>query len=78
MATHSAANDIKDVDYVVIYRFADAEKSQAIAQFQRLVEALASVGLTTEVRNGEKHSVMVFVKDASEKELWAEVYRSRY
>jgi anoctamin-10 len=36
------------------------------------------VGLATEVRNGGKHSLLVFVKVASEEHLFGEVYRSRY
>ena len=38
---------------------------------------LASVGLATEVRNGEHHSILVFTKVASEEHLFGEVYRSR-
>lgn len=42
------------------------------------MQTLASVGLATEVRNGDKHSVLVFVKVASEEHLFGEVYRSRW
>lgn len=66
-----------DVDYVISYRFATADKAVAVAKFEQLVQALASVGLATEVRNGDKHSVLVFVKVASEEHLFGEVYRSR-
>ncbi|KAK4995541.1 hypothetical protein LTR66_004654 [Elasticomyces elasticus] len=66
-----------EVDYVISYRFATTEKQQAIAQFEELVKALASVGLATEVRNGADHSLLVFVKVASEEHMFGEVYRSR-
>jgi anoctamin-10 len=42
------------------------------------VEALATVGLATEVRVGDKHSLLVFVKVGSKEHLYGEVYRSRY
>ncbi|KAI9717348.1 MAG: hypothetical protein M1828_007236 [Chrysothrix sp. TS-e1954] len=70
-------NAIADVDYVITYRFADTDRNKAVAQFQKLVETLASIGLMTEVRNGEKHSLLIFVKAASEQHLYGEVYRSR-
>lgn len=54
------------------------DKAKAAAQFEKLVKALANVGLATEVRNGEKQSLLVFVKVASEEHLFGEVYRSRY
>lgn len=41
------------------------------------MEKLASVGLATEVRNGDSHSLLVFVKVASEEHVYGEVYRSR-
>jgi len=65
------------VDYVITYRYADLEKDAAISKFQKLVETLAGVGLATEVRPGENHSVLVFLKVASEDHLFGEVYRSR-
>lgn len=54
-----------------------ADKSEAIANFQKLIRALAGVGLETEVRNGDNCSVLVFVKAASEKRFNNVVYRSR-
>jgi|TARA_R110002003_G_scaffold55_2_gene4940 hypothetical protein len=66
-----------DVDYVISYRFAKTDKAKAIAQFEKLCEALANVGLQTEVRNGDSHSVLLFVRVASDKHLYGEVYRSR-
>lgn len=66
-----------EVDYVISYRFAITDKAAAVAKFEQLVQALASVGLATEVRNGDKHSILVFVKVASEEHLFGEVYRSR-
>lgn len=47
-------------------------------EFEKLVQALAKVGLATEVRMGDKHSLLVFVKVGSEEHLYGEVYRSRY
>jgi anoctamin-10 len=41
------------------------------------VESLSSVGLQTEVRNGDSHSVLVFARVASDEHLFGEVYRSR-
>ncbi|KAF2733124.1 DUF590-domain-containing protein [Polyplosphaeria fusca] len=66
-----------DVDYVVVYRFAKTDKSAAVNKFEQLVEALASVGLQTEVRNGENDSVLIFTRVASDEHLFGEVYRSR-
>jgi anoctamin-10 len=54
-----------------------ADKSKAVAQFEKLCEALANVGLQTEVRNGDSHSVLLFVRVASDEHLHGEVYRSR-
>ncbi|KAF4552273.1 Calcium-activated chloride channel-like protein [Elsinoe fawcettii] len=65
------------VDYVISYRFATTDKQKAIAQFEKLVEKLSSVGLSTEVRNGDASSVLVFVRVASEEYMFGEVYRSR-
>jgi hypothetical protein len=45
--------------------------------FEKLVEALARVGLATEVRIKDKNSLLLFVKVASQKHLYGEVYRSR-
>jgi anoctamin-10 len=53
------------------------DKSKAIAQFEKLCEALSNVGLQTEVRNGDSHSVLLFVRVASDEHLHGEVYRSR-
>jgi anoctamin-10 len=55
-----------------------ADKAKAIAQFEKLCEALSNVGLQTEVRNGDAHSVLLFVRVASDEHLHGEVYRSRY
>ncbi|KAF2097207.1 DUF590-domain-containing protein [Rhizodiscina lignyota] len=66
-----------DVEYVIVYRFAKVEKQKATEEFSSLVEALGNVGLATEVRNGESHSLLIFVKVASEEHLFGEVYRSR-
>jgi hypothetical protein len=36
------------------------------------------VGLQTEVRSGDNHSILLFTKVASDEHLFGEVYRSRY
>lgn len=53
------------------------DKAKAEARFQELVKRLASVGLATEVRNGESHSLLVFCRVASEQHMFGEIYRSR-
>ncbi|KAK1759471.1 putative plasma membrane channel protein [Echria macrotheca] len=68
-----------DVDYVIHYKIpiADAEAAEAEAAFVQLIQALGDVGFATEVRNGWKSSLLVFVKIASEKLLNNQVYRYR-
>jgi anoctamin-10 len=66
-----------EVDYVISFRFANTDKATATTQFEKLIKALSSVGLATEVRLGENHSLLVFCKVASQKYLFGEVYRSR-
>lgn len=53
------------------------DKEKASERFKDLTKALASVGLATEVRNGENHSLLVFCKVASEEHMFGEIYRSR-
>ena len=53
-------------------------KTEASTKFHNLVQALARVGLATEVRNGEHCSLLVFVKIATEERLNTAVYRSRW
>lgn len=77
MAKSTALQTNLDVDYVITYRFADTEKAKAAAQFEKLCEALANVGLQTEVRNGDSYSLLLFVRVASDEHLFGEVYRSR-
>lgn len=36
------------------------------------------MGLQTEVRSGDNHSILLFTKVASDEHLFGEVYRSRY
>lgn len=62
-------------DFVIVFRFATTSKEKAEASFRQLIRSLATVGLATEVRNGEDHSLLVFVKVASEAHLHAEIYR---
>lgn len=65
------------VDYVIVFRFAETGKAEATSSFRKLIETLSSVGLTTEVRNGDNHSVLVFTKVATQEHLMGEVFRSR-
>lgn len=53
------------------------EKDKAAASFEKLCQKLSSVGLATEVRNGNENSVLVFVKVASDEHMYAEIYRGR-
>lgn len=78
MAPHqNTLRDNFEVDYCLIYRFADTPKAEASRSFQELVQALARVGFAIEVRNGENCSLLVFVKLASDERLNNAVYRSR-
>ncbi len=54
-----------------------ADKQAGIAQFQKLVRALAETGLTTEVRRGDETSLLVFVRAADEQVFANVVFRSR-
>ena len=53
------------------------DKAKAAAQFEKLCHALANAGLQTEARNGDNHSLLLFVRVASDEHLFGEVYRSR-
>ncbi|KAI9841087.1 MAG: hypothetical protein M1837_000991 [Sclerophora amabilis] len=66
-----------DVDYVITYSFIDTDKAKAEAQFEKLVQSLANVGLATEAREGGNSSILLFVKFGSERHLLGEAYRSR-
>ncbi|KXS97871.1 hypothetical protein AC578_5038 [Pseudocercospora eumusae] len=77
MATSRALHTNMGVDYIVVYKFPPSEKARAAAGFEKLCQKLSSVGLATEVRNGEGSSILVFVKVASDEHMFAEVYRSR-
>ncbi|KAI8936796.1 hypothetical protein NX059_006039 [Plenodomus lindquistii] len=77
MAKSQALQSNLDVDYVISYRFAKTDKAKAAAQFEKLCQAISNVGLQTEVRNGDSHSVLLFVRVASDQHLFGEVYRSR-
>ena len=53
------------------------DKPTAEPRFEKLVTALANVGLATEARNGDNCSILLFVKVASEAYLQRETYKSR-
>jgi len=65
------------VDYVISFRFTNAEQKKAETQFEKLVHALDRVGLRVEARDGRNGSVLVFVRLKSQRKFVAEVYRSR-
>ncbi|KAL1851454.1 hypothetical protein Plec18167_008645 [Paecilomyces lecythidis] len=65
-----------DVDYVIRYRFADTDPSEAAQQLERLLRALTEVGLQTEVRHGDETSLLVFVR-AAKRRLAKAIHRSR-
>ncbi|KAI9832589.1 MAG: hypothetical protein M1826_001539 [Phylliscum demangeonii] len=73
----SGAHINLDVDYVISFRFANTDQTHAEAQFDKLVQALANVGLATEARDGGNASILLFVKAASKQHLAAAVYRAR-
>lgn len=52
-------------------------KSEAQDGLEKLLQALARVGLAMEVRNGDNCALLVFVKVASGQRLSEQVYRSR-
>ncbi|KAI9891036.1 MAG: hypothetical protein M1814_003387 [Vezdaea aestivalis] len=66
-----------DVDYVIHYRFDSTDPSLATKSLESLLSKLSSIGLSVSVRNGGNKSLLIFVKMASERALFAEVYKSR-
>lgn len=54
-----------------------ADRAEAEAAFVQLIENLANAGFATEVRHGDKTSLLVFLKIASDKLLHQQVYRYR-
>lgn len=75
-----AKTGMRHVDALIRPLEADynTDKAKAAAQFEKLCHTLASVGLQTEARNGDNHSLLLFVRVASDEHLFGEVYRSRY
>ncbi|OAA68407.1 plasma membrane channel protein [Niveomyces insectorum RCEF 264] len=67
-----------NVDYVIRYVVPAKERDEAEAAFIQLITALANAGFATEVRaGGDKTSLLVFVRIASDDLLRAQIYRSR-
>lgn len=75
-ADHPELKTNMGVDYVVHYKISK-DKAEAEAGFTQLIEALTTVGIACEVRNGDETSLLVFLKVASEKHLNAHIYRER-
>ncbi|KAJ2905478.1 calcium-activated chloride channel-domain-containing protein [Zalerion maritima] len=65
------------VDYVIHYEIPAKEKDEAEGAFTQLILELTNIGLATEVRAGEKSSLLVFLKAASEKYLKSHAYKAR-
>ncbi|KAJ6164048.1 hypothetical protein N7470_002720 [Penicillium chermesinum] len=79
MATTSEAHALGynlEVDFVIRYGFGGSDKADAIEQLEKLLRALAGIGLQTEIRQGDESSLLIFVR-ASSKQLNRAVYRSR-
>lgn len=53
------------------------DRAAATEKFAKLISQLHDYGFDTSVRNGDKHSLLIFVKLGSHRHLYAEVYRSR-
>ena len=53
------------------------DKSKAQSEFEKLIQALAKVGLQVNVRNGDNQSLLVFVKAANAKKFDNALYKSR-
>ena len=51
---------------------------QAKAGLEKLIQALARLGLQVNIRNGDNCSLLVFVKATDDKRFNNEVYKSRY
>ena len=77
MAPNKPTQSSFDVDYVIVYRFTDLTKPEAINGLEKLLHALARVGLLSEVRNGENCSLLIFTKTATNNRLAHAVYHSR-
>jgi anoctamin-10 len=65
------------VDYVIHYKIPPKEHAEAEAGFVRLVESLTKVGLATEVRSGDRDSLLIFIQLASESILTSQIYHTR-
>ncbi|KAK7924725.1 hypothetical protein PG985_006779 [Apiospora marii] len=72
----SVANRTFHDKYVVHYDFSDTDDETAKEEFQTLISDLEEAGLQTEVRAGEDHSLLVFVRVPTEL-LNDEMHRSR-
>lgn len=77
MAKSLAASTNLGVDYVVVFKYDPANKPTAQQKLELLVHRLASIGLATEVRSGEDHSILVFVRVDSDQHMFGEIYRAR-
>jgi hypothetical protein len=78
MADKKALQGNMDVDYVISYHFADVAKAQAQTELEMLVKAIVRTGLQVEVRNGDKCSLLLFIKAADPQRFNNVVYKSRY
>nr|POF04120.1 uncharacterized protein CFP56_21875 [Quercus suber] len=58
-------------------RPASDDKTKARERLAILIHCLAQIGLSTEVRNGENHSILVFVRADSDEHMFGQIYRER-
>lgn len=65
-----------NVDYVIRYRFSDADYTKTTDQLEHLLHSLAQIGFEIEVRRDDETSLLVFVR-AHKISLGAAVYQSR-
>ncbi|KAL4778363.1 calcium-activated chloride channel-domain-containing protein [Aspergillus varians] len=64
-------------DYVIQYRYANADPSKASEELDVLLRKLWEVGLQAEVRPGEDLNLLVFVRASKKKSLQRAIYQSR-
>ena len=77
VAANKALQMNMNVDFVISYHFADVAKSTAQNELDELVKSIARTGLDVEVRNGDKCSLLIFIKADDQKRFINQVYKAR-
>ncbi|KAK5169460.1 uncharacterized protein LTR77_005436 [Saxophila tyrrhenica] len=77
MSKNPALHNNMGVDYVIVFKYATTDKAQAEQRLEEMLERLSGAGLATEVRKGDDHSLLVFIKVGSKEHMQAEIYRNR-